>query len=52
MDIEKKSYLYIQDCIDAMLLAIEKTNGKVNIFNLGTMNIVKSMIQLGGYLIT
>jgi UDP-glucose 4-epimerase len=33
---QKKSYLYIQDCIDAMLLAIEKSNEKVNIFNLGT----------------
>jgi len=33
---QKKSYLYIQDCIDAMLLAIEKAQEKVNIFNLGT----------------
>lgn len=32
---QRKSYLYIQDCIDAMLLAIEKSNEKVNIFNLG-----------------
>jgi UDP-glucose 4-epimerase len=33
---QRKSYLYIQDCIDAMLLAIEKAQKKVNIFNLGT----------------
>jgi len=32
---QRKSYLYIQDCIDAMLLAIEKSNEPVNIFNLG-----------------
>jgi UDP-glucose 4-epimerase len=32
---QRKSYLYIQDCIDAMLLAVDKANGKVNIFNLG-----------------
>lgn len=33
---QRKSYLYVQDCIDAMLLAIEKSDEKVNIFNLGT----------------
>ena len=33
---QKKSYLYIQDCIDAMAVAIEKSVEKVNIFNLGT----------------
>ncbi|MBT5868091.1 MAG: NAD-dependent epimerase/dehydratase family protein, partial [Nitrospinaceae bacterium] len=33
---QKKSYLYIQDCLDAILLAIDKSNSKVNIFNLGT----------------
>lgn len=32
---QRKSYLYIQDCLDAMLLAIEKAKDKVNIFNLG-----------------
>lgn len=32
---QRKSYLYIQDCIDAMLLALESANNKVNIFNLG-----------------
>jgi UDP-glucose 4-epimerase len=33
---QRKSYLYVQDCIDAILLAIEKLNDKVNILNLGT----------------
>jgi len=32
---QRKSYLYIQDCIDAMLCVIEKTHDKVNIYNLG-----------------
>ncbi len=33
---QKKSYLYVQDCIDAIFTAIERANDKVNIFNLGT----------------
>jgi len=33
---QKKSYLYIQDCIDGILLAIDKAGEKNNIFNLGT----------------
>lgn len=32
---QRKSYLYIQDCIDAMLLAVEKGREKVNLYNLG-----------------
>ena len=32
---QRKSYLYIQDCIDAMLFALEKSNGPVNVLNLG-----------------
>jgi UDP-glucose 4-epimerase len=32
---QRKSYLYIQDCIDAMQVAVEKATDKVNIFNLG-----------------
>ena len=32
---QRKSYLYVQDCIDAIMLAVEKANEKVNIFNLG-----------------
>lgn len=33
---QRKSYLYIQDCLDAIMTAIEKAQDKVNIFNLGT----------------
>jgi UDP-glucose 4-epimerase len=33
---QRKSYLYVQDCIDAMLLAMTHARGSVNIFNLGT----------------
>lgn len=32
---QRKSYLYVQDCIDAILLAVDKAEEKVNIFNLG-----------------
>ena len=32
---QRKSYLYVQDCIDAILLTMEKALEKVNIFNLG-----------------
>lgn len=32
---QRKSYLYVQDCIDAILLAAAKAEEKVNIFNLG-----------------
>jgi UDP-glucose 4-epimerase len=30
-----KSYLYVQDCIDAMLVAIERSTEHIGIFNLG-----------------
>ena len=33
---QRKSYLYVHDCIDAMLMAIEQAQDAVNIFNLGT----------------
>lgn len=33
---QKKSYLYVQDCIDGMLLAMERASARVNLFNLGT----------------
>lgn len=32
---QRKSYLYVQDCIDAILLSMDRAKGKVNIFNLG-----------------
>ena len=33
---QRKSYLYVQDCIDAIFFVIEKAQEKVNIYNLGT----------------
>ncbi|MEP9379034.1 NAD-dependent epimerase/dehydratase family protein [Aquabacter sp. CN5-332] len=32
---QRKSYLYVQDCIDAILLAMEKAPEKFNVYNLG-----------------
>ena len=32
---QKKSYIYIQDCINSMICAIENSNENINIFNLG-----------------
>jgi UDP-glucose 4-epimerase len=33
---QRKSYLYVQDCIDAMLLVIDRAREPVNVYNLGT----------------
>ncbi len=33
---QRKSYLYVQDCIDAILLALDRAPATLNIFNLGT----------------
>jgi len=33
---QRKSYLYVQDCVDAILLAMERASTPVSIFNLGT----------------
>jgi UDP-glucose 4-epimerase len=33
---QKKSYLYVKDCLDAIFTALDKAHDKVNIFNLGT----------------
>lgn len=32
---QRKSYLYVNDCIDAIFLSIKKSKEKINIFNLG-----------------
>lgn len=32
---QRKSYLYVQDCIDAILLVLERAQEQINIFNLG-----------------
>jgi UDP-glucose 4-epimerase len=33
---QRKSYLYVQDCLDGMLQVIAQAAGQVNIYNLGT----------------
>jgi UDP-glucose 4-epimerase len=33
---QRKSYLHVQDCIDAMMIAVERSTSGVNIYNLGT----------------
>lgn len=33
---QRKSYLYVKDCMEAILTVIRKANEKVNIYNLGT----------------
>jgi len=44
---QKKSYLYVQDCIDAILLAMDKATDKVNIFNLGVDDYVEVNESIG-----
>lgn len=34
--LQRKSYLHVDDCVEAMLFAIERAEEKINIFNLGT----------------
>jgi UDP-glucose 4-epimerase len=38
---QRKSYLYVKDCVEAIVVAMEKCRGKVNILNLGTDEYVK-----------
>lgn len=33
---QRKSYLYVQDCVDAIFTVLDKAHDKVNIYNLGT----------------
>lgn len=50
---QRKSYLYVQDCVDAILLTIEKAQDRVNIFNLGTneyCQVTDSIGWITGYL--
>jgi len=46
---QRKSYLYVQDCIDAIFsaLAHENAQAKVNIFNLGTDQVCKVNDSIG-----
>ena len=34
--LQRKSYLYVQDCIDAMLVALERSTHRISILNLGS----------------
>ena len=51
---QRKSYLYVQDCISAMLMALDKTPDQpVNIFNLGTQEyceVLESANWIASYL--
>jgi UDP-glucose 4-epimerase len=50
---QRKSYLYVQECLDAVLLLIEQANDRVNIFNLGTdefCDVNDSVVWLCDYL--
>ena len=38
---QTKSYMHVSDCIDGILLGIEKASAPVNIFNLGVDGIIK-----------
>lgn len=44
---QRKSYLYVQDCIDAMILAMERASDRVNVFNLGTDDYCKVDDSIG-----
>jgi UDP-glucose 4-epimerase len=46
---QRKSYLYVQDCLDGILMAIERATDKVNIINLGTDEYV-DVTQSVGYI--
>lgn len=44
---QRKSYLYIGDCLDAMLLAMERTRGGIQVFNLGTDHYCRVVDSIG-----
>lgn len=44
---QRKSYLYIQDCIDAIFYAMDHATDKVNVFNLGTDEYVQVNDSIG-----
>lgn len=44
---QRKSYLYVQDCIDAIFCALEQARDSVNIFNLGTAQYCEVNDSLG-----
>jgi UDP-glucose 4-epimerase len=44
---QRKSYLAVDDCVEAMLLSVERAQGKINIFNLGTDDYCKVTDSVG-----
>jgi UDP-glucose 4-epimerase len=44
---QRKSYLYVHDCIDAMLAAIAAAKDTINIFNLGTQEFCEVNESIG-----
>ena len=44
---QKKSYLYVGDCVEAMLTAIAAPKNKVNIYNLGTTDYIEVSESVG-----
>lgn len=44
---QRKSYLYVQDCVNAIFTAIEKGSDKVNVFNLGTNEYCQVLDSIG-----
>jgi UDP-glucose 4-epimerase len=44
---QKKSYLYVQDCLDAILLAMEKSTSRCTVLNLGTDEYIEVNQSLG-----
>ena len=44
---QRKSYLYVQDCLDAMMTAIEKAHERINIFNLGADEYCRVVDSIG-----
>jgi len=50
---QRKSYIYVEDCIDAMLVATTRANDTVNIFNLGVdgyIDVNQSIAWITGHL--
>jgi UDP-glucose 4-epimerase len=45
--LQKKSYLYVQDCVAAIVTAIEKAPEGINVFNLGTDEYVQVNDSIG-----
>jgi UDP-glucose 4-epimerase len=44
---QRKSYLHVQDCVGAMMLALERAGDRVNLFNLGVDDHCKVLDSVG-----